>query len=59
MPSYLRVVGVVLAERDGGEVQHGATTKLVLSCIAPSATLYLLHLRPEQKPRSMPEADEA
>ena len=46
MPSYQRVVAVVLAERDGVEVQHDAATKLMLHYIAPSAELHVLHLKP-------------
>mmetsp|Transcript_22060 Transcript_22060/g.61223 ORF Transcript_22060/g.61223 Transcript_22060/m.61223 type:complete len:427 (-) Transcript_22060:11-1291(-) len=45
MPSYQRVVAVVLAERDGAQVQHDAATKLMLHYIAPSAELHVLHLR--------------
>lgn len=45
MPSYERVVQVVLAERDGVEVQHDAVTKLVLRYIAPHAQLHVLHVQ--------------
>jgi len=45
MASYERVVEVVLAERDGVEVQHEAATRLALQYIAPNARLHVLHLQ--------------